>query len=425
MAQKNSLKLWNLNFFLLWQGRLVSVVGDIVYEIALGFWILAVTGSTTLMGTLMAATVLPRVIISPFAGVWVDRSDRKWLLVLMDLVRGILVILVGIAAITGHIQIWMVFVTGVILGICGAFFGIAVGSAIPDIVPKTHIVKANSAFSLVSTGAGIVGSSAGGFLYKLLGAPLMFLINGISYIISGFAEVFVKIPQVQHQKKESHFFEDLRSGFSFVWNEKGIRYIMLIATVLNFFVSMGFMLLIPLFQRTKYLGPGLYGILMGTFAGGLFLGVLLTSTINIKPSNRFFVFFWCSIVFSTMFVVIPLYLYFPLMLVLSFVAGTTNAILNVLFSSILQLTVPQDKRGRVFGLLDTLSQGLTPLSYAVGGILAGFIPLRPFISACFVITLFSFVPMAFMPDIIRFVNVDIADKSPTERTSGSSGTPDS
>ena len=422
MAQSNNAKLWNLNFFLLWQGRLVSVVGDVVYEIALGFWILAVTGSTTLMGTLMAATLLPRVIIAPFAGVWVDRSDRKWLLVWMDLIRGVLVISVGVAAITGLIRIWMVFVTGVILGICGAFFGTAVNSAIPDIVPKTHIVKANSVLALAYTGAGIVGSSAGGFLYQLLGAAWMFLTNGISYIISGFAEVFVKIPQVEHQEKEFRFFEDMKSGFSYVWNEKGIKYIMLIGSALNFFASMGFMLLIPLFQRTEHLGPGLYGVLMGTFAGGLFLGFLLASTINIKPSNRFLVFFWCGIAFSAMFVVIPLYLYFPLMLAFGFIAGITNAILNALLSSILQLTVPQDKRGRVFGLMDTTSQGLIPLSLAVGGILAGFIPLRPFISVCFMITLVSFIPMAFMPDIIRFVNSDVGDEKPAESTIGISGT---
>jgi MFS family permease len=103
------------------------------------------------MGTLMAATLLPRVIISPFAGVWVDRSDRKWLIVFMDLIRGVFVVLVGIAAITGIIQIWMVFVAGIILGICGAFFGTAVSSSIPDIVPKSKLVKANSAFALVFT----------------------------------------------------------------------------------------------------------------------------------------------------------------------------------------------------------------------------------------------------------------------------------
>jgi DHA3 family macrolide efflux protein-like MFS transporter len=406
MIQKNEAKLWNLNFFLLWEGKLVSIMGDIAYEIALGFWILAVTGSTALMGTLMAATLLPRVIISPFAGVWVDRSGRKWLIVFMDLIRGVFIVLVGIAAFTGIIQIWMVFVAGIILGLCGAFFGTAVGSSIPDIVPKTHIVKANSAFSLVSTGTGIVGNSASGFLYQLLGAPLMFLFNGISYIISGLSEIFVKIPRIQHKKEEFHFFEDLKSGFSYVWNEKGIKYLMLIAALLNFFAAMGIMLLLPLFQRTQHLGPGRYGVLMGAFAGGAFLGFMLTSIASIKSSHRFSIFFWCGIIFSFMLVVIPIYLYFPLMLALSLIAGITNAVLNALLGSILQLTVPQDKRGKVFGLLETVSQGTTPLSFATGGVLAEVIPLQLLISTCFVITLVCFIPMAFMPDIIRFINFD-------------------
>jgi DHA3 family macrolide efflux protein-like MFS transporter len=85
---KSTGKLWTLNFFLLWQGQLVSALGDVVYEIALGFWVLAVTGSTGLMGILMAASVLPRIVISPFAGVLVDRCNRRNMLVLMDLIRG-------------------------------------------------------------------------------------------------------------------------------------------------------------------------------------------------------------------------------------------------------------------------------------------------------------------------------------------------
>jgi DHA3 family macrolide efflux protein-like MFS transporter len=412
MTQKDETKLWNLNFFLLWQGKLVSIMGDIAYEIALGFWILAVTGSTALMGTLMAATLLPRVIISPFAGVWVDRSDRKWLIVFMDLIRGIFIVLVGVAAIIGIIRIWMVFAAGIILGICGAFFGTAVSSSIPDIVPKSKLVKANSAFALVSTGTNVVGNSASGFLYQLLGAPLMFLLNGISYLISGFTEIFVKIPRIRHQKEEFYFFDDMKSGFSFVWNYKGVKYLMFVAALLNFFAAMGVMLFLPLFQRTQHLGPGRYGVLIGAFAGGAFLGFMLTSLISIKSSNRFLVFFWCGIIFSAMLIVIPIYLYFPMMLTLSVISGITNAILNALLASILQLTVPQDKRGKVFGLLETVSQGLVPLSFAVGGVLAEFIPLQILISTCFVVTLLSFIPMAFMPDIIKFINFDPEKEKP-------------
>ena len=412
MAERDNSKLWNLNFFLLWQGKLVSMVGDVAYEIALGFWILAVTGSTALMGTVMAITLLPRVIIAPFAGVWVDRSDRKWLIVFMDLIRGMFVVLVGIAAITGVIQIWMVFVAGVALGICGAFFGPAVASSIPDIVPKSQIVKANSAFALVSTGANVAGSSAGGFLYQMLGAPLMFLFNGISYLLSAVSEIFVKIPRVSRKKADFHFFEDLKSGLSFVWNHKGIKYIMFIASVLNFFASMGIMLLLPLFQRTEHLGAGLYGLLIGSFSGGAFLGFMLTSVVNIKSSERFLVFYWCGVIFSVATIFIPIYLFFPVMLALAIVAGVTNAILNALFSSILQLTVPQDKRGRVFGLLETLSAGLMPAAFAIGGVLAEFIPVRLLISGCFSITLLCFVPMAFMPDIVRLINFDAEPEVP-------------
>ena len=96
-----------LNFFLLWQGQLVSALGDVAYELALGFWILAVTGSTALMGSLMAASAIPRVVLSPFAGVWVDRINRKWILVFMDALRGVAVVFVGISALLGWIKVWM------------------------------------------------------------------------------------------------------------------------------------------------------------------------------------------------------------------------------------------------------------------------------------------------------------------------------
>ncbi|MGH4122818.1 MAG: hypothetical protein ACREV6_07805 [Clostridium sp.] len=74
---KSENKLLNLNFFLLWQGQLVSEIGDTVYGVALGFWILAFTGSTTLMGLLSAATVLPRIFLSPIAGTVVDRHSKS------------------------------------------------------------------------------------------------------------------------------------------------------------------------------------------------------------------------------------------------------------------------------------------------------------------------------------------------------------
>ena len=79
----------SLSLFLLLQGQFVSVMGDMIYEIALGFWVLALTGSPALMGILMATSLVPGIVLSPFAGVMVDRTNRKKLMIIMDLIRGI------------------------------------------------------------------------------------------------------------------------------------------------------------------------------------------------------------------------------------------------------------------------------------------------------------------------------------------------
>ncbi|MGB7054021.1 MAG: MFS transporter [bacterium] len=399
-------KLWNMNFFLLWQGQFVSAMGDVAYSIALGFWILAMTGSTALMGTLMAASSLPRVLISPFAGVIVDRSDRKWLLVLMDAIRGIFVVLIGIASYLGFIQIWMVFVAGIIIGACGAFFNPAVSSIIPDIVDKRKLVQANSVFSIVQTASGILGSSAGGILFKILGASFMFLFNGISYLFSAITEIFIKVPKIVHEKTKLHFFADMKDGFKFVWHFRGLRTLMMTAGIINFFAVMGIMLILPLFHQEEHLGPALYGIIMGFFTGGLLLGFLFTSIINFKPEHRFRVFSICYLVMSVTMILLPVFLNFPAMAVLVFVTGFVNAILNTFINTVLQLTTPQAKRGKVFGLLMSFAGGLMPIAYATGGVLAEFIPVRVLISGSFILVLVFYIPMLVSTSFRRYVRFD-------------------
>ena len=399
-------RLWNVNFLLLWQGQFVSSLGDTAYSIALGFWVLAVTGSTALMGTLMATTVFARVALSPFAGVLVDRGDRKWIIVATDAARGAVIVAVAAAAFAGVLEVWMVFAAGVVLGLCGAFFNPAIISALPDIVPKAKLVKANSVFHLVYAASGIPGYSVGGFLYAFLGAPLLFLINGVSYLISAATEVFIKVPKIQHAKQEFRFLEDTKAGLSFTWRVRPLRYMLAVFSVLNFFSSMGIMLLLPLFQRTEYLGPERYGVVLAGLTGGMFVGYILTSIIHIKPARRFAVFYVSAVVGMGALAAFPLYLNVPLMFALGAVFGLFNAVLGTLIMAVLQMTTPQNMRGKVFGLLGTLAGGLMPLAMALGGVLAEFISIRLLISASFILTFLSFLPLAFSPAVRRYVNFD-------------------
>jgi DHA3 family macrolide efflux protein-like MFS transporter len=406
VAASQKPRLWNANFYLLWQGQLISALGDTVYAIALGFWVLEKTGSTAVMGTLMAVSSLPRVAIAPFAGVLVDRANRKWLLVATDAVRGLAVALVAAAAFSGRLEVWMVMAAGVAISAASAFFNPAVSSSIPDIVPSGSILQANSAFALLQTGSGVVGSAAGGFLFQLLGAPLMFLANGVSYVFAAFASVPIRIPRVRHELPKFRFFRDLKAGLGFVWQYRGIRNMVVTAAALNFFAVLGITLLLPLFQRMPGLGSARYGIVMAALTGGMFVGFLFTSLRHIPYPRRFLVFFLCGTVSMACAAALPVWLNVAVMVLLAAGFGMTNAVVSSFLNATLQTAVPQNLRGKVFSLIGTIAGGLTPIAFAVAGGLAEVLPLRPLITTAFVVTLFCFAPLAFSGPTRRLINFD-------------------
>lgn len=398
-------KLWTSSFLILWQGQLVSTLGDTVYSIALGFWVLSVTGSTALMGTLMAASTLPGVIMSPFAGVLVDRSNRKKLLIIMDFIRGLGIVLVAGAAYKGFIAIWMVFAAGILLSICGAVFRPGVNSCIPDLVPKSKITNANSIFSMVMTMATMIGNVTGGFLFQILGAPFMFFFNGLSYLFSGFSIYFVKIPKIEN-KSEQQVLRDIKEGFSFVWKLRGLRYIMFIAALMNFFFNTAIILLLPLFQRSPKLGSARYGVVMAIFMTGAMIGYLFMSIIKIHPSSKFKFFVISNILMDICLIIFPIYLNYLIMAALGFMGGLFNSIVNVLLMSSVQLVVPQEMRGKVLALLSMVTQGLTPFAMALGGVLGGILPIPSIMSTCFITVFVLITPFTFNKNFKRFINFD-------------------
>lgn len=300
----------------------MSILGDVVYGIALGFWVLAVTGSTALMGGLMAASTLPRVAVSPVAGVVVDRSDRRRLLIWMDVIRGLAVVLVAVEALLGTLQVWMVFAAGIIISACGAFFTPAASSVIPDITGKSKVVQANSVFSMLQAGGNIVGNSAGGVLYQAIGAPILFLFNGISYLFSAANLLFCRIPRIQHESEKSHFLADLAGGFLFVWEFTGLRSLISMAALINFFASIALVLFLPFFQKNLALGPARYGAAMAFFTGGMLVSYLALAVVKVPSADRYRVFVVCGVVTTIMMATFPFVPIFPIVVAMLAVAAS-------------------------------------------------------------------------------------------------------
>ena len=234
----------------------------------------------------------------------------------------------------------------------------------------------------------------------------MFLFNGVSYIFSAITEVFINVPRIQKEGETLHFFEDMLQGFKFMWSFAGLRNVIMIAAVLNFFANTAMVLMMPFFKLTEGLGPEKYGITIAFFTGGSFAGLLLTSILSIKARHRYWIFVFTGLVSSVFFTLFPLNTNLLLIIAMLFLGGALNAILNVLFQSTMQLTVPQEMRGKVFAMMNTLLMGLSPIGMALGGIVAEFIQVKYVMSMCFGVTLLAFIPFMFMPSFKRFINYD-------------------
>ncbi|MGO4732929.1 MFS transporter [Paenibacillus sp. 2KB_22] len=403
-------RLWTPNFFLLWQGQLVSALGDSIYEIALTFWILYETGSPGMMGAVLAASTFPKVLISSFAGVIIDRTDRRKIILIMDFIRGLCITFVGIAAIFGFMQIWMAFVAGIILGICGAFFNPAVTSSIPDIVPSSRIVQASANLSIVRAISQIIGPSSGGMLYHFVGPPILFLTNGISYIISFILSFFMKIPKSTSQDQQYNFWQDMKEGFSYIWKIKGLRDLIILTCFLNFFATISIVLLAPMFKNTENLGEAKYGIALAIFTLGMLAGMIFTSVFRIKPENKSLILAVSGLLAGIFLTIAVTMNNFIFMISLLFIGGMFNAVVNVLIESTIQLTVIQEMRGKVASIKGTLSMGLAPLAMILGGLLAEFYPIKYVVLSGFIAMTLLFIPLFFLKSFSEFIQFNPEQK---------------
>ena len=202
--------------------------------------------------------------------------------------------------------------------------------------------------------------------------------------------------------------KDLRSGLSFVWKLRGLRYLIFIAAVVNFFATMAFMLFLPFFQKNPDLGPVKYGIAMAVLTGGMFLNLVLLTAVKVPPSKRFLLFQVCGVTSFGSMIAFPFIHSFPVAAVILAVSGFTNAGVNVFINSVMQLAVPQDMRGKVFSLMTMATLGLTPVALGLAGALAEFIPTPLIIGGCFLVTFFAGMPSMFLGSFRRFINFDPA-----------------
>ena len=185
-------KLWNKDYILMLQGNAVSAMGDILYSVAIGYWVYAQTGSSTLMGVMSSISMFMTMFVMPFSGTIIDKCNRKSVIVGMDAVRGIIMLAVGGLAFEDKLSVPIVLIAAFLASVCSVFFSPAVSTLMIDIIPHDDMVQGQSVHSGVNTFLNLVGKAVSGALVAFLGVPLIIVLNGLSYLFSAFTEVFTR-----------------------------------------------------------------------------------------------------------------------------------------------------------------------------------------------------------------------------------------
>ena len=375
---QNSISIFrNLNFFLIWIGQSISLVGDFLYMIALMWWVLEKTGSTAAMATVAICSSLPAIILGPFAGTYVDRVDKRKLLILMDLGRGILIIVPGVLYFLNQLQVWHIFVIAAFLSSMSTFFNPALATFIPVIVNKEQLVRANSISQMSSNLSGIIGPALGGALVALFGAGTVMFLDALSFFVSVIAIflVRVKIEQVFPSEERKRFLQELLDGLNFIRKESGILGLVVLFSILNFFVAPVGVLIPLMVKKILRMGAEGFGVLgssisVGMVLGSLFLGMIggvrrkgTFIMIGIVVAGSFLALFGISESFWTS-------------IFLLCGCGFGFSFANILVPVVFQTKIPHEKQGRVFGTLGTISGGLRPVSLALVGVMGGLLHIQ-------------------------------------------------
>jgi len=366
-------KLFSLNLVLLLQGQTVSRIGSAIASLALSLWVLETTGSATYVGLVMLGTSLPLLLFTPIGGVLADRLPRRTLLVGADTAAGLalLSLVLPFYVLDSSDQVALIWLVCALMvsSTAMAFFMPAIMAAIPDIAPKSRLDDANSLFGVVNSVTNVVGSGVAGLLFRVLGGPLLFILNGVTFLVSAFSELFLKLPPPEPRATEATgYWADTKEGLSYIAAHKGLRNLLLLFTASNFMYApamVTFPILVTQFHNQP---PDWLGYIFGALGLGSMTGLALFTRVHSDGPGRFRWFTGCMVAQGCTLATLGTTPNGQMAVVVSFIAGIAMAPVNVMFMSVIQGTVPRAIVGRVSSVGTLITGASMPLGYAFGGI---------------------------------------------------------
>ena len=398
-------KLWNKDFILLLQASAISTIGDLMYSVAIGYWVYEQTGSNSLLGIMSSISMFVTMLVSPFSGSVVDKCNRKWVLVLGDTLQGILMISIGVLAYLGKLSVPGVLIAAFLAALGGVFYSPASSTVLLDIIPRDDMVRGQSLFSGVNSTINMIGTAFSGMMVAFFGVPLIIIINGLSNIYSALSELFISVPKAAQEGESvtvKGILRDSKSAIKTILSEPHLKIFMPCAILLNFLVAGVFTLMLP-FTLGKGFSVEEYGFLMSASTVGSLVCVIILGIIKFKPRARF----WIMAIGFTSSTIAWLIAFsckeFIPMCIFMFLGSFGNCAGNTVFSSSLMLALPEENRGAILGFFSSACVGGSALSALTYGFVGDIFPLQIVFSAGCILSIVPMIYLCFNRKIREFI----------------------
>ena len=387
----------NKSFTRLWFAQLISTIGDAFTMIAAGIYIFRETGSTLQVGLMLIATSVPTMLLGLIAGVFVDRFDRKKIMVYADLSRGLLVLLIPI--LLPYNVLWL-YVIIMLISSIGTFFHPAFDSVIPETATDEELTAANSMIAISSFGSTAVGFAAAGFISEF-SIEWAFYADALTFFLSALFLLGVKVNKIEHNEDTNvhTVVRNLKEGLSFLFGQSLLRSLLLVGAIYALAAGMWNTLLLPFATEALEASEFEYGLQEAATSIGFVIGSFFIA--RYADRLRSGVWIVLSLLGMGLFgVVYALSSSLPLAIIMVTITGFLNAWYYVARRTLIQRNTEREMRGRIFGAMMTIGHVIMLLGMGLAGA-ADFIGVRQMMLIAVSITGIAGVVAIFAPGIGR------------------------
>jgi DHA3 family macrolide efflux protein-like MFS transporter len=369
---ENSNGHWKRSFYTIAAGQAVSYIGSSAVQFALIWWLTKETGSALMLSLAGLFAYLPQALLGPFAGVWVDRLNRKTVMIAADLFTGFVALAFAGAFFFGSPPYWAACVVLGIRAISGVFHGPALQAVIPLLVPQEELVRANSVNQFIFVGSFMLGPVIGAAMYAAWPMEFILCSDLAGAMAACLAIGATKIPELERKTREAkHFFREMKEGFLIFLEDKKLFFVTIFSMMVFLFI-MPAGSLYPLMVNGHFGGTAWHlSIVQIIYGAGMMAGAGIMGGMGNKVKNKITVsiagLFMYAVTSFLCGILPPGVSVLWIFAGICFIMGAGNNVFNIPFMTYMQETIPHEKQGRAFSLVSCLMSLTQPLGLLIAG----------------------------------------------------------